>query len=161
MFLLARSNSTQSLIFLSQMLYLKTFYVDVKHRNVICSSNCNLYLALLVQFGLNSHKDFLSMWYDLYSFWNKLDIFLQAENLLLPMLFIWTMVPESITWKLILQITACLKPQTICIREVLKYVSFIYFITHPKRVSLDLCSVSWPDNFYGLVNIQCLSARLA
>ena len=70
------------------------------------------------------------------------------------------MVTERVTWILILRITACLEPQTICIREVLKYVSFICFITHQKIVSLDLCSASWPDGFYGLVNIQCLSARL-
>lgn len=69
------------------------------------------------------------------------------------------MVTENVIWKLILQITT-LEPQTSCIREVLKYVSFIHFLSHQKIVPFDLYRVSWPDNFYGLVNSQCLSARL-
>ena len=89
----------------------------------------------------------------------QLDMFLQAQNLFLPTSFIQTtsMIAEN-GWKLILQITVCLEPQTVCIKEVLKYLSSIYFITHQKIVSPDWCSVSWPDDFYG--HIQCLSARL-
>lgn len=162
MALLARSLRFSHWFFSHKSCISRLYIVDIKHTNVICSSNCDLYLAVLVQLNLNRHKDFLSMLRDLYSFWNTAGYFSSGRKLHLPVLFIGTtsMVTETITWKLISQITTCLEPQAFCIREVLKCVHFVYFITHRNLVSLDWCRVSQPDNFYELVNIQCLSARL-
>lgn len=70
----------RSLIFFSHWFFthescLKVLYVDVKHVNVIGSSNSDSYLVVLVQLSFNSHEDFLSVRCDLYSLWNTAKYF--------------------------------------------------------------------------------------